>query len=633
MLVMKIRIKLLFCAILLSLLSEIATAQTDYLYAVTKLPEHPRLLMLKSDEENVKHTIATNPAIANIHQQILNQCDVLLSAKPVENIKIGKRLVDKSREALRRIFYLSYAWRMTNDAKYLKRGELELLNVSNFPNWNPSHYLDVAEMTMAVSIGYDWLYNGLQDSSKIIIKNAIKNKGLAPSLLDSKDNWWLTSSTNWNQVCNAGMTFGALAIFEDQPTESKAIINRSIHSIQTSMKEYGPDGAYAEGYGYWDYGTSFNVMFLAAIDKLFHQYFGLTDLPGFLQTPYYFQNMTGPSGDGFNFSDSGLKSGLQPALFWFSKILNDPSLLYDQYSALINAKPKEYNQNRLLPGIILCNANNDLRSVTAPKQLMWEGAGKTPVALMRTSWTDPNAIFVAIKAGSPSTNHAHMDVGSFVMEADGVRWAMDFGSENYNNIETKGIDLWGMSQNSQRWQIFRYNNKAHNTLTINDSLQRVDGKASITSFSKDSMFMNAIMDLRDVYRDNVEKASRGIGIIDKTFVVVRDEIEAKDDFVTVRWNLLTAADVKIISSTKAELTKNGKKLLLQVQEPANIILKTWSTESSKDYEASNKGTVFVGFEIKIPAKKTTSLTVLLIPEISENKSIKKISPLKQWPAK
>jgi hypothetical protein len=262
---------------------------------------------------------------------------------------------------------------------------------------------------------------------------------------------------------------------------------------------------------------------------------------------------------------------------------------------------------------------------------MWEGAGKTPVALMRTSWTDPNAIYVAIKGGTPSTNHAHMDIGSFIMESDGVRWAMDFGSENYNNIETRGVDLWNMKQNSQRWQIFRYNSKAHNTLTINDSLQRVDGKADVISFSKDSLFMNTVLDLKDVYSDGVTKANRGISIIDKSYVVIRDEIEPKNDETTIKWNLLTPADVKMISDTKAELTKNGKKLLLQVQEPTNVVLKTWSTQSTKDYEASNKGTVFIGFEIKASSKITTPITVLLIPEKSENKSIKKVLPLIQWP--
>lgn len=624
-------IKYYLLLIILVASSGMLHAQVDYLAGVNKLPDHPRILMLKGEEENIKKCLASNPVIANIHKQLLNECDVILNKKPLENIKIGKRLLDKSREALRRIFYLSYAWRITQDEKYFKKAEQELLNISSFPDWNPSHFLDVAEMTMAVSIGYDWLYNKLSDSSKLVIKNAIKNKGLAPSLIESKDNWWLKSPTNWNQVCNAGMTYGALAIFEDQPNESKAMINRSISSMQIPMKEYGPDGTYAEGYGYWDYGTSFNVMFLAAINKMFNQYFGLTDLPGFLKTPYYFQNMTGPSGDGFNFSDSGLKSGLQPSLFWFSKILNDPSLLIDQNSFMISSKPREYNQNRLLPALILWSDHVNSNALNTPKDLMWAGKGKTPVALMRTSWTDTNAIFVAIKGGTPSTNHAHMDIGSFIMEADGVRWAMDFGSENYNNIETKGVDLWNMKQYSERWQIFRYNSKAHNILTINDSLQRVDGKADLKSFSKDALFMNAVFDLKDVYRDEVVKANRGIAIIDKSYVVIRDEIEPKNNETTIKWNMLTPADVKIISETKAELTKNGKKLLLQVQEPTNVSLKTWSTQSSKEYEASNKGTVFIGFEIKSSTKTSIPLTVLLIPEKGETKTIKKVLPLIQWP--
>ena len=67
---------------------------------------------------------------------------------------------------------------------------------------------------------------------------------------------------------------------------------------------------------------------------------------------------------------------------------------------------------------------------------MWVGQGKNPVALMRTSWTDTNAIYVAMKGGSPSVNHGHMDVGSFIMEANGERWAMDFGMQDYNSLET-----------------------------------------------------------------------------------------------------------------------------------------------------------------------------------------------------
>ena len=198
----------------------------------------------------------------------------------MERVLIGRRLLDKSREALKRIFYLSYAWRMTSDVKYLERAEEEMLAVSSFTDWNPSHFLDVAEMTMAVSIGYDWLYDGLSEKSRKLLRMLYIEKGLKPSL-DSANNSWVKATHNWNQVCNAGMTFGALAVYEDDTELATKIIDRAVTSIKLPMEDYLPDGAYPEGYGYWGYGTSFNVMFISAMEKAFGKEYGLAINPGF----------------------------------------------------------------------------------------------------------------------------------------------------------------------------------------------------------------------------------------------------------------------------------------------------------------------------------------------------------------
>ncbi len=221
-------------------------AQLKHLNNVGKLPDHPRIMLLKGEEKGIQSNIASDKNWATIHQTILAESDKIIGLPPLERIQIGRRLLDKSREALRRIFMLSYAYRITRDQKYLNRAETELLKVSTFSDWNPSHFLDVGEMTMAVAIGYDWLYNDLQKSSLPIIKEAILKKGIEPSM-DSKYNSWLTASHNWNQVCNAGMTYGALAIYEDNPTLAKQIIDRAIESIKLPMEDYNPDGAYPEG--------------------------------------------------------------------------------------------------------------------------------------------------------------------------------------------------------------------------------------------------------------------------------------------------------------------------------------------------------------------------------------------------
>ena len=621
---------ILFVNIFLLLISSSTIAQVDRIGA-TKLPDHPRILMLKGEEAVIKKTIGADQTWTKVQQAIITESDNIVNLAPLERIQIGRRLLSVSREALRRLFFLSYAYRMTLQEKYLQRADKELLAISAFSDWNPSHFLDVAEMTMAVAIGYDWLYNNLPQSSKTIIKEAILKKGIEPSL-DSKNNSWLQAEHNWNQVCNAGIAYGAMAIYEDHPELAKQIINRAIETVVLAMKDYGPDGVYPEGYGYWGYGTSFNVMLISALEKGFGKDFDLSKMPGFLNTARFLENMTGPSGNPFNYSDAGSKGELQPAMFWFASRLKDPSVLWVERSHLLKDEPKTYVKDRLLPAIMLWSNGVGINSISAPKSTMWVGQGKNPVALMRTSWTDSNAIYVAAKGGSVSINHAHMDVGSFIMEADGVRWAMDFGMQGYESLESKGIQLFGRTQDAQRWTVFRLTNLVHNTLTINNQHQRVTGHAPITSSSDKPSFMNAVIDMTEVYKGSIAKANRGISIVDKSYVVVRDELETLPEATTVRWTMLTPADVKITGNNTAELTKDGKKLTLQVQSPANVTMKTWSTDPPNSYDAPNPGTTMVGFEVTLPANSKNTLTVALVPASAKNKEIKNVQPLEKWTA-
>jgi hypothetical protein len=280
---------------------------------------------------------------------------------------------------------------------------------------------------------------------------------------------------------------------------------------------------------------------------------------------------------------------------------------------------------------MIWSAGMTMDKITVPAKRIWVGQGKNPVALMRTSWTDPDAIYVAMKGGSPSVNHGHMDVGSFIMEAKGERWAMDFGMQDYNSLETAGVDLWNMKQNSQRWEVFRYNNFVHNTLTVNNQLQKVDGYAPITSWSDNPSMMNAITDITSVYKGLLKKSIRGIAIVDNQYVTVRDEIEAITSETVVRWNLLTSATVNITGNNTAVLTKNGKTLTIKVREPASVTMKTWSTVPPHSYDAANQGTIMVGFEAVIPAGTNVSLNVLILPDGAKENSSFTSKKLEEWP--
>jgi hypothetical protein len=605
------------------------SGQPDKDTLILQVTEHPRILLLKGEEATIRQNIAADEVWKRLDGFLINECDKIIVQPPVERVLIGRRLLDKSREALRRIFNLSYAWRMTSERKYLDRAVKEMLAVSAFSDWNPSHFLDVAEMTMAVSIGYDWLYNEISEGDRNTIKKAIIEKGLEPSLL-TENSSWVKAYNNWNQVCNAGMTYGALAIFEDDPDLAKSIIQRATVSIKLPMGDYEPGGTYPEGYSYWGYGTSFNIMFLSAMEKAFGTETGIKINTGFLKTASYLENMTGPTGNSFNYSDAGTGGGLNPAMFWFADRLKDPTLLWSERYHLEN---RNLPNDRLLPAVMIWGAGITMDKITPPLKLMWVGQGKNPVALMRTSWTDKNALYVGLKAGSPSVNHGHMDAGSFIIEADGERWAVDLGMQDYNSLETAGVDLWNMKQSSQRWEVYRYNNFVHNTLTINDSLQKVNGYSVISSYSDNPAMMNAVTDLTYLYKDDLKKVKRGIALIDKKYVLIRDEIETLNKEAKVSWNLLTSANVTLIGKDVAELTKNGKKLTIRVKSPSGAEIKATGAVPRHSFDAPNPGISLVGFEITVPANSNEDLVVLMLPDGSvENEIITGIG-LASWPGK
>ena len=589
---------------------------------------HPSILMLEGEEETIQKRIESSPTWNKMHLAILAECENILKLEPLERKQVGRRLLGVSREYLRRIFYLSYAHRMTGDVRFANHAENHMVTASNFSDWNPTHFLDVGEMTMALAIGYDWLFDDISDESKQTIRQAILEKGIRPSYNDEY-NWFLKSEHNWNQVCNAGMSYGALAIQEFYPELADSVIERAFQSIPTAMHDYRPDGAYPEGYGYWGYGTTFNVLFLSAIEKAIGTDRGLSEAPGFLKTPNFMKHMITPSNICYNWGDCGQGGSLQPAMFWFADKLKDNSILWSENKFLQKDDFSAFTNDRILPAIMIWGKDIPVEQITEPKEKTWLGQGKNPVHLMRTSWTDPNALYLGFKVGSPGVNHAHMDIGSFIMEADGIRWAMDFGAQNYESLESKGMNIFGRDQNAERWSIFRLNNYAHSTLTINDSLQRVKGYAQINNSSDDPDFMFAASDISSLYDSQLKSARRGVGIIKGKYVIVRDEVETLDDPTKLRWNLVTPAEVTL-TKDGATLKKDGKTMYLKVKGSTNFKMKTWSTAPTNGYDAENPGTIMVGFESTLPANSTDKFEVLLIPGKSLAGSNFKLIPLEKW---
>jgi hypothetical protein len=143
--------------------------------------------------------------------------------------------------------------------------------------------------------------------------------------------------------------------------------------------------------------------------------------------------------------------------------------------------------------------------------------------------------------------------------------------------------------------------------------------------------MNAVMDLTSLYSNLLQDAKRGVAIVDKKYVMVKDELESSGIETTIRWSMVTPANVSITGSNRALLTSKGQKLTLLVQEPALVTMKTWLTDPVHEYDAANPGTTIVGFEVKMPAKSKLPLTVMLIPGEQVSMPNTGNKALAQWP--
>jgi hypothetical protein len=314
---------------------------------------------------------------------------------------------------------------------------------------------------------------------------------------------------------------------------------------------------------------------------------------------------------------------------WFAAREKDPTLMTFE-KRLIDGN-KNLHRIRELPALMVWAIDLDLSNIPSPKSNIWIGHGKTPVALIRNGWNEDNSIYVGLKGGKATTTHAHMDAGSFVMDALGERWAMDLGVQDYNSLESKGVKLWMMKQESDRWKVFRLSNHSHNTLTFNNGLQNVDGVASIISSTESPAFLSATIDLSKVYDADVKNAQRGVAIVSDEYVVVRDEIELKKQAL-IRWNMLTDAQVNILDNKTAELSKHGKKVILRITEPSEAVFTTWSTDPPQSYDEPNPGTVFIGFEVRRQPGEKFSFSVLMVPQDVTLENKKAIPELSEWPA-
>jgi hypothetical protein len=582
--------------------------------------DHPRLFISSSRIQELKTMAEKDQMLAGLIKGMIERADMFIGQPTLEFKIIGPRMLNRCQQIGDRVSTLALAYNFTNDSKYLDRAKKELFNAGNDPHWNKTHFLDGAELCLAFGIGYDWLYNALTVDERATIRKALVEKGLSVGLSEMQNGVsWTTSVTNWNSVVNGGLAVGALAVADEVPDIAVPIINTAVKNLPLMFASYREDGAWEAGPDYWSYATRYSALAIDAIMTTLGSDYGLTQSEGLKKTGYFPIQCLGPTDLYFNFAGGAPESVTKPELFWLGKTYSVPLFIEENHRLLkkqmsLSETPHSFNVIPVAFNIVWYQPE-PMSVIPLPKGVVYNSVG---VVTMRSAWNDPNALFVGFKGGFNKADHAHLDIGSFVLDADGVRWASDLGRDNY---DIPGY--FDTPEGGGRWKIFRLNNFSHNTLTLNNKVQRVAAIAPIVKslFSDAKSF--AVADITSAYEPDAKSVRRGIALINNSDVVIQDEISWSGKDKKALWQMTTDAEIQL-KGAEALLKKDGKTFQAQIISPKGAV---FSTVPAGKEPPENPNTGYRQLVIDLAEKgSTTTICVVL----SARPSSVEIVPLESW---
>lgn len=578
--------------------------------AVDKLgAQRPRVLVNQLDTIRKN---AETPQGKLLAKRIIGNAEQLLPVPPQSKKMMDPmRMLSTSQQILGRLTTLATAWALTGEKRFAERATAELINAAGFPDWNPQHFLDTAELTLGMALAYDWLYEELTPEQRDQIAEAIIEKGLKPGF--GPKTWWVSTTNNWNQVCHGGLIAGALAVADREPELATRIILRAVERLRYSLvASYSPRGAYPEGTGYWIYASDFTALSLDMLDTAFGRNFGLADTPGLSLTGDFIQAMTGPTGYMFNCGDAHTfqKRQFSFAMFSLAKRYNRADWLAPWENSMLDAYSREtpvwkLDDKRLLPLVLtaLCPTGE---VKTGPLGWFSSESAAAPIAVMRSSW-DSDAVYFGLTAGPARRNHGHMDCGAFIYESDGVRWALDLGAQNYSKLE-KELQIWNMNQDSDRWKVFRYGPESHNIVRIGGQPPRVNEKGVITTATG-----NVIeADLTAVFAGGANRVVRRAELFSDRSLTLTDTLQGVKPGETICWQMCTRTDATVQPDGSVLLTQGKASLRLEKSVPGEWeIIPEREFLKSFDQEAGR--VKMVRFTVAAPASGTAELAVRFLP--------------------
>ena len=369
------------------------------------------------------------------------------------------------------------------------RALAELESLAAFPSWYwpVGQALERAGLAWAAALGYDWLYPLLSPAQRTLLEDAMGTLVLHTRENDELESmWWTRDVYNWCINAQAPL-LSVTQVLADIPAWSPLaarVQGYVLDSMPQAIASFAPDGVWPESPAYQAYTLSELVHGASALITSTGSDMGLLGGPGVCGAGLVNIFNTGPSFAVFNRGDAGAGAPGAAVLFYLAAACSTPAL-----AAFARHLSSDSPSDDL---VWYTGEGSDAdilalplaRAFADPSFDRSRGA-KTHFISFREAWLQPGASWVALKGGEnlfddggsvSHNNHGHLDIGSFVLESDSVRWAVDLGGGQYDYplLSYFGRFRFGYALTSST---------AHNVLSFDDLTQNRRGQGRIISTS------------------------------------------------------------------------------------------------------------------------------------------------------
>ena len=273
-------------------------------------------------------------------------------------------------------------------------------------------------------------------------------------------------------ITNGGIMLLAASLYERDPEYYSDIIRGALRATEGGTISYFPNGEYIEGISYWRYASGHLAQVLKSLQTSMGTDWGITDVPGVLQTGYFPFMMKGATESmAYAFGDGQAEKADSQLMMFVASQTGDKALAQFR-------KTHQQSAGKTITDI--ANWVYDTASDTSPIYAddVYNVENSTVIMKNGVNTTDTS---VAFHGGANDDGHGHRDIGSFQFDMNGVRFAMDLDREDYNLRDKGHTDINKVTENypTDRFpsgypftgaHYYRIKGEGHNTVVANRSV-------------------------------------------------------------------------------------------------------------------------------------------------------------------